>query len=242
MSKKYLKRQNTTPITIFIIWSISLFVVLCTDVGDFWTAMTTRIGDLKATDSIFCFLTPLILGIACGVLPASWKAFLVLLRRNPLPGCRAFTEMAPSDPRIDLQRLRALMGDLPESPTNQNSKWYSLYKKVQDELTVSEAYKAFLLYRDLTGISCLFLFFGTFALIPAAAPLKNLFIYGAIRRAQYIGLSLVARNQGNGLGKSSPIISQKFIFLKKVLAFHVSICYALAYGFGNQISRKNCHF
>lgn len=197
MSKNYLKRQNTTSITIFLIWSISLFVVLCTDVGDFWAAMGRRIGDLKATDSIFCFLTPLILGVACGVLPPSWKAFLVFLRRNPLPGCRAFTVMAPSDPRIDFQRLRALMGDLPETPTDQNSKWYSLYKKVKDELTVSEPHKAFLLYRDLTGISFLFLFFGTPALIPAQAPLENIFIYGAICIAQYVALSVVARNHGN---------------------------------------------
>ena len=197
MGKKYLKRQNAVTITIFLVWSISLFVVLCSNIGDFWADMLARVGDLKARDSLFCFLTPLILGIACGVLPPPWKALLVFWRKNPLPGCRAFTKLAPSDPRIDLKRLSASIGDFPELPSEQNAKWYSLYKKVQDELTVSEAHKAFLLYRDLTGISFLFLVFGTIALIPAGASLINLMIHGAVCAAEYIVLSIVARNHGN---------------------------------------------
>ena len=119
------------------------------------------------------------------------------LRKNPLPGCRAFTKLAPSDPRIYLKRLSASIGDLPELTSEQNAKWYSLYKEVQDELTVSEAHKAFLLYRDLTGISFLFLVFGTIALIPAGASLINLMIHGAVCAAEYIVLSIVARNHGN---------------------------------------------
>ncbi|MCK5231933.1 MAG: hypothetical protein KAR13_16795, partial [Desulfobulbaceae bacterium] len=197
MGKKYLKRQNGITITIFLVWSIALFVVLCTNISDFWADMLVRISDLKAKDSLFCFLTPLILGIACGVLPVSWKAHLVFWRKNPLPGCRAFTKLGPSDPRIDLKQLGALIGDLPMSPTEQNATWYSLYKKVQNELIVSEAHKGFLLYRDLTGISFLFLFFGTIALIPAGASVTHLLIYVAVCTAQYIILSIVARNHGN---------------------------------------------
>ncbi len=56
MGKKYLKRQNAVTITIFLVWSISLFVVLCSNIGDFWADMLARVGDLKARDSLFCFL------------------------------------------------------------------------------------------------------------------------------------------------------------------------------------------
>ena len=157
--KKYLKRQNAATITIFLVWSIALYVVLCSSISVFWADMLARVSDLKAKESLFCFLTPLILGIACGGLPPSWKAVLVFWRKNPLPGCRAFTDLGPSDPRVDMKQLSTFIVQLPQAPASQNAKWYSLYKETQDELIVSEAHKAFLLYRDLTGISFLFLVF-----------------------------------------------------------------------------------
>jgi hypothetical protein len=197
MGKKYLKRKNAATITIFLVWSIALYIVLCSNINDFWADMLARVSNLTAKASLFCFLTPLILGIACGVLPASWKAVLVFWRKNPLPGCRAFTKLGPSDPRIDMKQLSALVGQLPQSPASQNAKWYSLYKQTEHELTVSEAHKAFLLYRDLTGVSFLFLVFGTAALIPARASLANTVVYAGICAAEYIVLSIVARNHGN---------------------------------------------
>lgn len=197
MSKNSLKRQNAFTLSIFLFWSVALFIVLSNGLNDFWTAISLRIGDLKAKDSLFLFLTPLLLGISCGVLPTSWKAILVFWRKHPLPGCRAFSQLAPFDPRIDVYKLEASIGTFPESPTEQNAKWYSLYKTVQNEVTVSEAHKAFLLYRDLTGISFLFLTVGTIALIPAGSSMQNTIIYVLICGFQYLVLAIVARNHGN---------------------------------------------
>jgi len=117
--------------------------------------------------------------------------------RNPLPGCRAFTYFAQADQRIDVARLKASLGSLPEEPKDQNSTWYHLYKLVQDELTVQEAHKAFLLNRDLTGVTVLFFIIGTIALIPAGATTSNVFIYAAITIVEYVFFSIVARNHGN---------------------------------------------
>ncbi len=198
MGRKYLKKPNTAAIVIFLIWSIALFIVLCNGTQGFWESIHERVLDLKAKDSLFCFLAPIILSIACGVFPAPWKAVLVFWRlRDPLPGCRAFTHLAQSDPRIDATQLQESLGSLPQEPTKQNSKWYQLYKLVQDELTVQEAHKGFLLNRDLAGVAVLFFVFGTLALIPAGTAIVNVAIHAAITIVEYVFFSIVARNHGN---------------------------------------------
>lgn len=108
MGRKYLKTSNVPVIIAFIIWNVALFLVLCNGVTDFWGSLHQKIVDLQAKDSLFCFLTPIILSIACGLLPASWKAVLVFWRvKNPLPGCRAFSHVMKSDPRINPSLLEA---------------------------------------------------------------------------------------------------------------------------------------
>jgi hypothetical protein len=198
MGKIKLKKSNTAVIVIFLIWCVALFIVLCNGLQDFWGNLHDRIVTLRAKDSLFCFLTPVIVSIICGIFPASWKAVIVFGRlRNPLPGCRAFTYFAQADPRIDVARLKESLGSLPEEPKDQNSKWYQLFKLVQDELTVQEAHRAFLLNRDLTGVSLLFFVFGTIALIPAGATIGNVFIYAAVTIVECVIFSIVARNHGN---------------------------------------------
>ena len=198
MGRKYLKISNVPATIAFLIWSIALFVVLCNGVTDLWGSLHQKVIDLKAKDSLFCFLTPIILSIACGLLPASWKAVLVFWRvRNPLPGCRAFSHFVKSDPRINASQLESSLGGFPENPTEQNSRWYQLYKAVQDEITVHKAHKEFLLNRDLAGIAVLFLCFGTLALIPSGAKAANILIYAAVTTVEFIAFSITARNHGN---------------------------------------------
>lgn len=80
--------------------------------------------------------------------------------RNALPGHRAFSRLVKKDSRIDEEKPKLKLGELPEEPKSQNSLWYSLYKKCSDAITVSEAHKTFLLARDLATVSFVFAIMG----------------------------------------------------------------------------------
>jgi hypothetical protein len=53
---------------------------------------------------------------------------------------------------------------------------------------------------------------------------------------------LKGRNADSIFGNSSALFGKNSIILEKILAFQIFICYALAYGFGSQISRQNCDY
>lgn len=198
MKNMTLKTLNKPIVTIFLIVNVALYLVLSQGVIDFWPSLLTRIQNLKAIDSLFCILTPLLLGVANGLLPASFKATLVFWRiNNPLPGCRAFSDLATRDHRINMEKLKSRLDPMPTSPEEQNSSWYQIYKQVSDSLIVRDSHRQFLLNRDLTGVSALFFFFGSISLLPAGADLTNIMIYSLITASEFIIFSIVARNNGN---------------------------------------------
>ncbi len=99
--------------------------------------------------------------VAVGVINAFFsptaKARLVFLRWNhPLPGSRAFSKLAKTDTRIDLNKLRAKIGAFPKAPGRQNAVWYSLYKAIENDPAVSQVHKSYLLTRDYTVFAALF--------------------------------------------------------------------------------------
>ncbi len=97
---------------------------------------------------------PVVVVLIVNVLPADVKAMLIYWKaRGVLPGSEAFTKHGPSDPRIDMATLKKNAGDLPTSPAQQNTKWYQLYKLVQNEPAVTEAHRLFLMYRDMATLS-----------------------------------------------------------------------------------------
>lgn len=195
---KYLKRANLPTIIVFLIWNIALFLVFFKGAPDIWGGVQERVAELKARDSLFCFLTPLFVAIASGILPASWKATLVFWRlRYALPGCRVYSKIAKKDDRIDEAKLNRVLKGIPTSPREENALWYKWYKTVEDQITVREAHKNFLLNRDLTGISFLFFVFGTIAMLFSQAMSQIIIIYSAILFLQYLVFSIVARNHGN---------------------------------------------
>lgn len=83
------------------------------------------------------------------------KTGLVFWRtENALPGCRAFTELAPKDPRIDLASLKQAVGGMfPISPGEQNKTWYRLYQKHKDSPSIQDAHRDYLLFRDITWLT-----------------------------------------------------------------------------------------
>lgn len=88
------------------------------------------------------------------------KARIVFLRwKNALPGHRAFSEHANSDPRVDVNSLKRLLGDLPEDQTEQNKVWYGLYRSVQSHEKIKASNMRFVITRDLTCLTFFFLLF-----------------------------------------------------------------------------------
>lgn len=86
---------------------------------------------------------------------SNFKAILVFWRaRHPLPGNFAFSELAPQDSRIDLNRLKQAVGGIfPIKPEEQNKAWYRLYQQQKNNPSILNSHKDYLLFRDLTWIT-----------------------------------------------------------------------------------------
>jgi hypothetical protein len=133
-----------------------------------------------------------------GVFSAENKARLVFLRwRYALPGHRAFSEYATSDPRIDLVALTKLQGPaFPTDPVDQNRAWYRMFKTVEKEPAVNQVHRDFLLLRDYTGLCALFIvFYGAVGLYSIRSLTIGL-LYVAILVLQYIVVRQAASNYG----------------------------------------------
>lgn len=195
---KHLKTQNIPTIVIFIVWCIAGYVFfLSYPTGTFENLLTT-VKEQSAKDSIVNLFSPILILILTGVISSDNKAKLVFWRcENALPGHRAFSSLAPNDPRIDMQALARKMGTVPEGPKDQNSKWFSLYKKYAESVTVLSAHKSFLLARDLCSIALLFTVFGACGLAFSQLSPKGIFVYSLIMILHYIVLAIVAQNHGN---------------------------------------------
>lgn len=128
-------------------------------------------------------ILPLIAMLLSALVPAPVKDILVFWRlTSVLPGHRAFSRYAPSDSRIDLDRLRAKVGEFPIDPHRQNSRWYELYLEVQDAPQVRHAQGQYLLFRELAPLS----------LILAAAAPATMALIDAGAQAAWVGFGLGA--------------------------------------------------
>ncbi|MGH8057375.1 MAG: hypothetical protein ACREOH_09095, partial [Candidatus Entotheonellia bacterium] len=86
------------------------------------------------------------------------KAVLVFWRLcHPLPGCRAFSRYLNSDPRISPGVLETRFGQFPREPAQQNSLWYRIYRRNENHPAIRDAHGCYLLTRDLTSLSAIFL-------------------------------------------------------------------------------------
>lgn len=114
-------------------------------------------GDWALLARVVCL--PAVGSLAVGLLgwlvPREWKEVLVFWRLGPerLPSSEAFTKIAPNDPRIDMRQLSARVGSLPSDSAQQNTVWYSVYRKHSKEAAVNDANSAYLLYRDMAALT-----------------------------------------------------------------------------------------
>lgn len=194
----YLKTLNSKQITLFISLNLALF----------WAVLVFRAFDMGAVeagwqrvtsiDTVLMAALPLLAVVGLGLVGSHLKAVLVFWRsRFPLPGCRAFTRLAPDDPRIDLTAIAGAYGELPREPMDQNRLWYKLFREHEENERVADAHRLYLLTRDMTALSTVFLIaFGLAAAI-WGCPAKVTWMYLAFLAIQYITVSTAARNYGN---------------------------------------------
>jgi uncharacterized membrane protein YhdT len=142
-------------------------------------------------------IVPVVVLLLVNVLPHSVKAMLVYWKpMGWLPGCEAFTILAPKDIRINMDSLTKHVGDLPTEPKEQNAKWYSMYKLVEHEPEVEEAQRNYLMYRDMAVLSIPFIALTPlFLYFVGDAPLYQL-IGAAIFLGQYSLTALSGRHSG----------------------------------------------
>jgi len=144
------------------------------------------------------------------VIPVNVKAILVFWKlKNPLPGSVAFTRYGPVDPRVDMATLKKNVGALPTGPTEQNAKWYRLYKMVENEGKIVEVQKQFLLFRDAAAMSALLTVFAPPLLWAFGANMVTALCGGLVFAAQFLVCAVSSRNNG-------------IRFVTSVLAIHSS--------------------
>jgi len=143
-------------------------------------------------------LAVLVSTVLNGFLSADTKARLVFLRwRCALPGHQAFSRYANSDPRIDPVVLRKTLGSaFPIDPIDQNRTWYRLYRTVEKEPAVDQVHRDFLLLRDYTGLSVLFVIFNGVVGLYAISSLKVWALYLLLLVLQYIVVRQAASQYG----------------------------------------------
>ena len=193
----HLKIRNAPAVILFILWCFSLYIVFQTAPGGLLSHLPDSLSKVRATDGIFVTMSPLIALVLTGILSADSKARLVFLRfRNALPGHRAFSQLAPGDSRIDMDKLRLIVSPWPSTPAAENRTWYAIYKKHANSTTVLHSHQSFLLARDLAAISFLFFLTGPWGLAIVQRGLLWPLLYAFVMLGHYIVLMIVAQNHG----------------------------------------------
>lgn len=150
--EKNIKGVNRKYLVAYMLLNCMILLLLSGSLAGGFQEMESIYKETRSLLGLLLFPLSVILE---GLLPSEFKHRLVFWRvRNPLPGCRVFTEIAPKDPRIDMNRLNSLFSnDIPQDPASQNRAWYGIYKKYSSRRRVFDAHKAFLLTRDLVALS-----------------------------------------------------------------------------------------
>jgi hypothetical protein len=87
-------------------------------------------------------------------------------------------------------------GALPAKSTEQNFKWYKLYKQVPNEPEVQKAHKLFLMYRDMAALSLLLVILVPLSLNVAGISNSTIALAAGLFVVQYLLTALSARWSG----------------------------------------------
>jgi hypothetical protein len=195
-----LRGRNSLYLWSFMAVNVTVFLCVIVErafpqslqsIGQFWS-------QVKAKDGIIAASVPIAVIVLSGVLSDNVKARLVFWRwRDPLPGCRAFTNLLEQDPRIDVKVLTSKHGRFPKTPFAQNALWYRFYREHKLKPMVWYAHRVYLLTRELTAVSaCLAVVLPLGAAV-AQIDWRTLAYYALALIAQYAIIATAARNYGH---------------------------------------------
>lgn len=207
-SPKSLKSQNLAWLWGVVVVDAAVLLLIAFP-ETFNAAATKDYAWLRAVATV---VAPVIVLLLTSLISSDVKAVLVYWRlADTLPGHRAFSIYAIKDSRIDLDALRKNVGAFPEKAKDQNTAWYKLYKKVDSDVTVVQAHRHYLLFRDLATLSLLLAPISMILLYAAGASLTTSGIALVFFIVQYAATAVAARNNG-------------VRFVTNVLALHAVKC------------------
>lgn len=157
----------------------------------------TSMTQLAIARVLSILVLPVIVLLIVNVLSANVKAMFVYWKPlGVLPGSAAFTTYGPADPRLDMTTLKKNVGALPTEPKEQNSKWYKLYKVVENHTEVAAAQKDFLMYRDMAVMSLSLTVLVPLGLYFVGARANALWLCACLFLVQYVLTAVSARHAG----------------------------------------------
>lgn len=190
---KSLKEQNVLRLAGVCVGNIGVFGVLFLDF---------ELDYNKLKSFLPASIVTALVVVMNGFVGPNCKARLVFWRwENPLPGSRAFSELAKNDPRIDIDAiLRNEDEDILESPEKQNHVWYNkYYVKAKNDPSVMSNHRDYLFTRDYASLAFIFFLPMSFLGYLNAEALYTVFFYILLMVAQYIGARRAAVMNGERL-------------------------------------------
>lgn len=127
--------------------------------------------------------------------PRSLKEVLVFWRlRDRVPGCRAFTAIAPKDARVDPTDLAVLLPSTPMTPTEQNALWYRWLKATESDPAIADNHRRFLILRDCAVLLALLTLVTPALLVWTPSNPSRILMLGCAVFLAYVVVALSARN------------------------------------------------
>lgn len=156
--------------------------------------------DFNPQSGIFAGIAALFSYTVSELIPRRSKLFLVEWKwENQASGCQAFTKIALEDHRIDLKCLEKNYGPLPIDPSEQDRTFYKIYRIFQNEVSVLDAHKSYLLFRELCCLSFLLLFVGLIFGVIFGRSIIIVLAYLCASLVAYIIFAQAAQNAGRRL-------------------------------------------
>ncbi len=199
MSSKNLKQQNQKFLNLYLFTLAILFLWFSSGnsltIFSFRDVFSHRSGVGIPLVIIGLFIFPLTKLVLMGMIPDSIRDKLIHWRyRHPLPGSRAFSDIATNDSRIDLENLAFTYGNLPIDPKEQNKLFYKIYKSVEDCVGVLHTHRLYLATRDCSSMTFILFFFLTPLIYLTTYNLEKTFYYGLAMVVLFGAFSYAAQN------------------------------------------------
>ena len=203
-SEKSLKTLNTPKVITFVVVNLAIIGIALYGYEQISSVLREGLkGELAPLVKVLGLpaVGSLAVGLLSWLIPRNWKEILVFWRLGArrLPSSEAFTSIAPADLRINMKQLSNQLGPLPTENAEQNTLWYSVYRKHCKEAAVNDANGAYLLYRDMSAIVPLILMAATILGAVLGVSFTRTAALLAAICVEFILLMVACRNAGRRL-------------------------------------------